>query len=43
MQECQGIVWTGSSQLGDRKGSLRWFGYVEHKGDADWAKCCVTL
>jgi len=24
-----------------KKSRLRWLGYVEHKGDNDWVKCCM--
>jgi len=28
--QARGIVGTGTSQFGDCKGRLRWFGHVEH-------------
>jgi len=34
----QKIMGTGTCQLGDCDGTLRWFRYVECKDDADWAK-----
>jgi len=26
-----------------KKGTLRWFGHVEHKDDVDWIKRCTTM
>ena len=29
--------------IGDRRRRLRWYGYVQRKGDADWVKGCTVM
>jgi len=41
--EIRGLLGLDPVSLTIKRGSLRWFGHVEHEDDADWLKRCMKM